>query len=1071
MEGNLRKCDIDEKSQGYWDNYELSPGEKRWKKHMEAVRQAVYSDPFHAISGRRSLWDSFLSERGYGPSNTVQDLSAGSAGSSSSSGWPSRTFSTNSQASKDPNFGGYAESSSFSYSSKKEPGKAPVVEATSTKWNSATNSTITYRYDPVTSRMVPVDDATSQQSNVESLSAKSIRDRMGDGAAVVAGEESKQRSAHQSDMARGFDASSSAVDDQIRHAQQTLSEADGYSTEPIGMQTSFSEETTASTNEQQPTLAQQIASQAIAVEESDGYSKQPMGMQTSYTNETGDDTHASLAEELSTNTEQKDIDDGYSQDPVGMQTNYSTELQDSERLPLDEELSSNTTPIDVDDGYSKQPIGMQTSYTTEMEDQGESALEQELSSNTKEVNVDDGYSRTPIGMQTSFLVEQEECDQDQRVPLEEELSADQVPKDVTEGTSLKPASTYKFVDVRIRDEYSKAPVGMQTSYTEEQQACADKKQVPLEQEISESLVEAEMSDGYSREPKGMQTSYQYGQDPLEEELAGRLAPEKFDDGYSDKPIGMETSYDHEQQDCAEHRRVPLEEEIASPTPEFYDDGYTVKPTGLQNTYEQEHKDVDSHVRRSLAEEIEYNDKVAAEAHSGLAGQYKDGYTNLPSGLQTSYNEEHTESTQGGRQSLEEELRFQASNSETPRGVQFLYGQNAGYDDPAAPGLLKHQQRIAAEEALANELEAQKTAKGAYEGRQSAAKPRVSKETKRPFHASSGAYEKTLQGEGDISANASDFTSSDRWYKQTSSGGTVTSNENLVQDIVRIATEGGLLKQHSELQAIQDQVMAKLRSLENRINNVSADMKTISDETPSFTWADPPAYKILAYDSGNDAIETVTTTSRFAEKEEPISVANAMSKVLEPARFVSYYAGLQREGYQAIHASENLLVFRKVQQPTESAALKSNAINPVDGTARQPATGNFASPTGFVNHDPVFPIEDSTSAVLHELPTNKEPPEIEDGIYFRRRQHPRVHRQESVFSGRRVRDHQHHEDNGHQGSRQRGFRRERRPAWKRRVRFAVSVGLTSAALVYALGVGAELARGDKEKKKTSRFSEE
>ena len=80
---------------------------------------------------------------------------------------------------------------------------------------------------------------------------------------------------------------------------------------------------------------------------------------------------------------------------------------------------------------------------------------------------------------------------------------------------------------------------------------------------------------------------------------------------------------------------------------------------------------------------------------------------------------------------------------------------------------------------------------------------------------------------------------------------------------------------------------------------------------SVQWEIPPRYKVLAYDSGNDRISTAVTTSNWTSSETPISISEALGQLYAPARFVGEFAELQREGYQVIYGSKELLVFRKV----------------------------------------------------------------------------------------------------------------------------------------------------------------
>jgi len=116
---------------------------------------------------------------------------------------------------------------------------------------------------------------------------------------------------------------------------------------------------------------------------------------------------------------------------------------------------------------------------------------------------------------------------------------------------------------------------------------------------------------------------------------------------------------------------------------------------------------------------------------------------------------------------------------------------------------------------------------------------------------------------------------------------------------------------------------------------------------------------------------------------------------------------------------------------------------------EPSTGSFASPTGYVGDH--WGHEKPKQAPAH--------PESESfsGKEFQHPQRTRVHRQEPVYSesrlgqqkARRLRRH-HSEAMEEQAQR----RRQRRRAFRSRVRWALSVGLGSAAIVYTVGAIAE-----------------
>lgn len=274
---------------------------------------------------------------------------------------------------------------------------------------------------------------------------------------------------------------------------------------------------------------------------------------------------------------------------------------------------------------------------------------------------------------------------------------------------------------------------------------------------------------------------------------------------------------------------------------------------------------------------------------------------------------------------------------------------------------------------------------------------------------------------------------------------------------------------------------------DQVKNASTQARSDSIE-----WEEPPVYKVLAYDSGNDKCSTATTTSNFTGTETPISIPQALSQLYRPARFVSHFASLQKEGYQVIYGTRDLLVFKLVKIATPSvkpsqllqlesaennspgaAAVHDHArVNPVDGMSSsrpkvEPSTGNFASPTGFVNHDPVITENTNSRSVAVEASRDARTPEAapqqqtqglaeqagaleEESI----RHYPRVKREEAVFSGsdRKWNNRQ----NRHHGRRSGARFGEKR---NRALKWALSVAAGTVGLTYVVGVVAESARKD------------
>ena len=226
---------------------------------------------------------------------------------------------------------------------------------------------------------------------------------------------------------------------------------------------------------------------------------------------------------------------------------------------------------------------------------------------------------------------------------------------------------------------------------------------------------------------------------------------------------------------------------------------------------------------------------------------------------------------------------------------------------------------------------------------------------------------------------------------------------------------------------------------------------LDTDTAVVRWQEPPLYKVLAYDSGNDRFSTATTTTYASgSTEEPLSISKALGELYEPAKFVPQFAKLQDEGYQVVSTGKDVLVFRKVQggeaTQTAKATLPETVEqprNPVDGMTKhdvRPATGNFASPTGFVNYDDASSAKENSAA------------EQEDDTLYRH--YPRVNREEPVFSGTRRRrwaERPRHEE-------QESARRERsKGVWK-----------TAAGITAAMGGALYLAGSYEEREREERM---
>ncbi|KAL8905522.1 MAG: hypothetical protein Q9207_002584 [Kuettlingeria erythrocarpa] len=211
------------------------------------------------------------------------------------------------------------------------------------------------------------------------------------------------------------------------------------------------------------------------------------------------------------------------------------------------------------------------------------------------------------------------------------------------------------------------------------------------------------------------------------------------------------------------------------------------------------------------------------------------------------------------------------------------------------------------------------------------------------------------------------------------------------------------------------------------------------------------YCVLAYDPSTQQVTTAEMSSPSdSPSERRLSLSEALSSLTEPAKFLPHLTTLQSQGYEIVSSDTNILVLRKshkapslFSEPSLLADEKPAAgqkegrrnINPIDGTTTQ--TGNFASPTGFVNHDWPLPPDALESEEFEQQPSCQT-----------------VRRKEDVFSGPR----------GNQGAnRHSGDASKRRSKFRRGARGGTTakrmmwVSLWTASCCYAVGVITEYLR--------------
>ncbi|KAK3307217.1 uncharacterized protein B0T15DRAFT_167484 [Chaetomium strumarium] len=121
-------------------------------------------------------------------------------------------------------------------------------------------------------------------------------------------------------------------------------------------------------------------------------------------------------------------------------------------------------------------------------------------------------------------------------------------------------------------------------------------------------------------------------------------------------------------------------------------------------------------------------------------------------------------------------------------------------------------------------------------------------------------------------------------------------------------------------------------------------------------AGPALYKILAYNPTMQCIEIAETSSTVADNAAPLTPAEVLLRISNPAKFFPHFAPLQAEGFEIVSGSGDVLIFRKVSNAVSEPQRGSTttSVNPIDMTGGTRdytvAASRFASPTGFVNYD-------------------------------------------------------------------------------------------------------------------------
>ncbi|KAK0643799.1 hypothetical protein B0T16DRAFT_331615 [Cercophora newfieldiana] len=203
-----------------------------------------------------------------------------------------------------------------------------------------------------------------------------------------------------------------------------------------------------------------------------------------------------------------------------------------------------------------------------------------------------------------------------------------------------------------------------------------------------------------------------------------------------------------------------------------------------------------------------------------------------------------------------------------------------------------------------------------------------------------------------------------------------------------ATAQETVKSTSALEPALDRHHIKSKS---RSTSESIETKTTAE--PAVAAAPRPTlYKVLVYDPTMQCIDIAETTSVVSDTSTPLTPAEVLLRISNPAKFLPHFGPLQAQGFEIVSGAGDVLIFRKVgaaapetvrldaashssTEPVVAPSAGRPVVNPIDMTGGPRdytvAAGRFASPTGFVNY-------------------NLPPSRFESGIDVRR--------EEPVFSG-------------------------------------------------------------------------
>ncbi|KAH0551080.1 hypothetical protein GP486_007572 [Trichoglossum hirsutum] len=606
-----------------------------------------------------------------------------------------------------------------------------------------------------------------------------------------------------------------------------------------------------------------------------------------------------------------------------------------------------------------------------------------------------------------------------------------------------------------------------------------------------AAVEGLEGDIYDRTPQGLETCY-------DREIKAQRALLQEADGYDETPQGLEMSYVRE----AEQKRV-----------EEGTDGHGKAPRRLQTSL---------------------NRKVEDQAVSGSSEPDIYGYATRPTGLETSY----TREMEGQKEQTEDktqrpELAWEANDGFAP-GVEDGPVQTAGAESSSSSSSSsstqreysiwenKNPKRAAEESTRQRDKDLAKEIKAIYEDTYGVIDAEHRMQPLQNQKASDEVSSETSADEvPDRNLNVKPLDRLDE--SRNTSGDDGWEAEVLAQSPppptpipIPIPQESNIPEHHRAEELAtrreeQEQILhEEVKEVDDFLHDVQSELDAIKAKSPSPAHANsyPVVYKIIAYDPATNKLTSGSTTS--STDSEILSPSEVIPRLTNPAKFLPSLTALRKEGYEIVSGGKNVLVFKRVHEgpfieeedplpdehlPPPSHLTSSSLyphVNPIDGTT---VTGNFASPTGFVNHDSIFssPFTDTDTLPLQEEPppppspqpspssTSPSPsspsssplplfpsssssppsPPSPSPLAAARSPTDKVRREEAVFSGKSKWQHQdvthYHQQQQQQQQQQQSTAEPNKEKVKKAAKRVFWVGLWVAACSYAVGVTGEFFR--------------